>query len=110
MARIGITTALSINPSSTTIQLLPELYPKKGGKIKLPAPKNRENKAKAVIKVCLVNLIGYCIFALQDTRMTITHKGVPIYYTESGQGDTLVLLHGFLENSTMWHSRGVSDF
>jgi len=36
--------------------------------------------------------------------MTITHKGVPIYYTESGQGETLVLLHGFLENSSMWDS------
>lgn len=34
--------------------------------------------------------------------MTITHKGVSIYYTESGQGDALVLLHGFLENSWMW--------
>lgn len=34
--------------------------------------------------------------------MTTTYKGVPIFYTETGKGDTLVLLHGFLENSTMW--------
>jgi len=34
--------------------------------------------------------------------MTTTHKGVPIYYTDQGIGDPLVLLHGFIENSAMW--------
>lgn len=34
--------------------------------------------------------------------MTTTYKGVPIYYTEKGHGDVIVLLHGFLENSSMW--------
>lgn len=34
--------------------------------------------------------------------MTTTHKGTSIYYSEIGQGPSVVLLHGFLENSTMW--------
>ena len=34
--------------------------------------------------------------------MTTTHKGVSIFYTDQGQGDALVLLHGFLESSAMW--------
>lgn len=32
----------------------------------------------------------------------ITYKNTNIHYTESGQGTTIVLLHGFLENTTMW--------
>src|SRR5690606_17640534 len=27
----------------------------------------------------------------------------PIFYTDSGEENSIVLLHGFLENSTMWH-------
>lgn len=34
--------------------------------------------------------------------MHTTHKGVKIFYKDSGKGETVVLLHGFLENSTMW--------
>ena len=34
--------------------------------------------------------------------MTITHKGASIYYTDQGHGSPLLLLHGFLENHTMW--------
>jgi pimeloyl-ACP methyl ester carboxylesterase len=34
--------------------------------------------------------------------MTITYKGVPIHYTDKGQGEALVLLHGFLSNCSMW--------
>lgn len=34
----------------------------------------------------------------------ITYKNTSIHYTESGKGTTVVLLHGFLENSTMWQS------
>ena len=35
--------------------------------------------------------------------MILQHKGIPIFYTDKGQGKTVVLLHGFLENSTMWN-------
>ena len=34
--------------------------------------------------------------------MQIEYKGATISYTDEGQGATVVLLHGFLENSTMW--------
>jgi pimeloyl-ACP methyl ester carboxylesterase len=34
--------------------------------------------------------------------MIIDYKGVDVFYSDYGKGDTIVLLHGFLENSTMW--------
>lgn len=34
--------------------------------------------------------------------MKITHKESTIFYTDQGEGMPIVLLHGFLENSTMW--------
>ena len=34
--------------------------------------------------------------------MILEHKGINIFYTDQGQGNTIVLLHGFLENSSMW--------
>lgn len=34
--------------------------------------------------------------------MIIQHKGINIFYTDEGKGSAMVLLHGFLENSTMW--------
>ena len=33
---------------------------------------------------------------------TILHKNTKISYSDIGKGTALVLLHGFLENSTMW--------
>ncbi|WP_033959380.1 alpha/beta fold hydrolase [Psychroserpens jangbogonensis] len=36
--------------------------------------------------------------------MILEYKGSQIFYTDEGQGDPIVLLHGFLENSTMWQS------
>lgn len=36
--------------------------------------------------------------------MTIAYKGIQIYFTDQGAGKPTVLLHGFLENSTMWHA------
>lgn len=32
------------------------------------------------------------------------YKNTPISYSESGKGNTLVFLHGFLENKSMWNS------
>jgi len=34
--------------------------------------------------------------------MYLKHKGVYIFYTDSGKGNAVVLLHGFLESTTMW--------
>ncbi|SRX52381.1 alpha/beta fold hydrolase [Aequorivita sp. CIP111184] len=36
--------------------------------------------------------------------MTFHYKNIPIHYEISGNGPSLVLLHGFLESSTMWNS------
>lgn len=35
--------------------------------------------------------------------MILKHKGIDVFYTDSGKGNTVVLLHGFLENATMWN-------
>lgn len=34
--------------------------------------------------------------------MALQYKGVPVYYEDEGQGDAIILLHGFLANSLMW--------
>ena len=34
--------------------------------------------------------------------MTLQYKDITIFYTDKGKGKTIVLLHGFLENSSMW--------
>ena len=34
--------------------------------------------------------------------MIVTYKGISISYSVSGQGKTITLLHGFLEDLTMW--------
>jgi pimeloyl-ACP methyl ester carboxylesterase len=34
--------------------------------------------------------------------MYLKHKGINVFYTNHGEGNTVVLLHGFLENVSMW--------
>ena len=34
--------------------------------------------------------------------MTLEYKETYIFYSDQGKGSTVVLLHGFLENSLMW--------
>jgi len=34
--------------------------------------------------------------------MILHYKHIDVYYEDEGQGDAIVLLHGFLENSSMW--------
>ena len=34
----------------------------------------------------------------------IEYKNIQIYFTDEGSGQSIVLLHGFLENSTMWNN------
>lgn len=36
--------------------------------------------------------------------MTFSYKNTAVHYTSEGTGRTIVLLHGFLENSSMWNS------
>lgn len=36
--------------------------------------------------------------------MILEHKGIQINYYVEGKGDAIILLHGFLENSSMWSS------
>lgn len=38
--------------------------------------------------------------------MTIKYKNINLYFTDEGKGEAVVLLHGFLENSTMWTNLG----
>ncbi len=34
--------------------------------------------------------------------MNLQYKGINVFYTDNGKGNTIVLLHGFLENASMW--------
>ncbi|WP_066222206.1 alpha/beta fold hydrolase [Formosa haliotis] len=34
--------------------------------------------------------------------MILQHKDSPIYFSDQGKGTAIILLHGFLENSSMW--------
>lgn len=36
--------------------------------------------------------------------MLLSYKNISINYTDTGKGTAIVLLHGFLENQTMWNS------
>lgn len=36
--------------------------------------------------------------------MNLLYKGINVFYTDNGKGNAIVLLHGFLENTTMWHA------
>ncbi|WP_340075916.1 alpha/beta fold hydrolase [Leptobacterium sp. I13] len=36
--------------------------------------------------------------------MFLQYKEIPVFYADTGSGDTVVLLHGFLENNTMWNA------
>lgn len=38
------------------------------------------------------------------TNLSFIYKNIKINYTSQGKGSVIVLLHGFLENSTMWHA------
>ena len=44
----------------------------------------------------------FTIFVEYSLKMILEHKGIPIFYTDNGKGSAVVLLHGFLENTTMW--------
>ncbi|MCD2258438.1 alpha/beta fold hydrolase [Psychroserpens luteolus] len=35
--------------------------------------------------------------------MILKYKNIPVFYEDVGEGEPIVLLHGFLENAAMWH-------
>ena len=35
--------------------------------------------------------------------MVLAYKNVDIYYTDQGKGTAIILIHGFLENASMWN-------
>lgn len=37
-------------------------------------------------------------------KMIFQYKGIPVFFTDKGKGIPVILLHGFLENSTMWET------
>ena len=59
---MGIKTAEIQNPTATNHQDSPALNPSQGGSIKLPAPKNKEKSANAVMKTDFLGFIGSEIF------------------------------------------------
>ena len=61
---IGMTVVVTKNPIATNHQSEPELNPKKGGSIKLPAPKKPANKAKPNRKIRFVSLINWSLQVL----------------------------------------------
>ena len=42
------------------------------------------------------------IFAREDRKMIFQYDNTSIYYESQGKGPTIVLLHGFLESSSIW--------
>ena len=36
--------------------------------------------------------------------MILDYKGINIFYTDTGKGQVVVLLHGFLEDASMWNA------
>ena len=49
-----VTPAMAVTkPKKLTSQSFPDVTPMKGGKIKFPAPKNMEKRAKPIIKISL---------------------------------------------------------
>jgi len=35
--------------------------------------------------------------------MILDYKGTQVFYSDQGKGTAIILLHGFLENSSMWN-------
>ena len=47
---------------------------------------------------------GFLLAFIFLCSMYLEHKGARIFYEVEGTGNALILIHGFLENSTMWKS------
>lgn len=53
--------------------------------------------------VILNIFIGYLYKTKRNIDMYFSYNGGRIYYTDSGTGDVIVLLHGYLESSEIWN-------
>ncbi len=53
--------------------------------------------------VFLVNGSNLFIFVEDSLNMILEYKGINVFYADQGEGTAIILLHGFLENSTMWN-------
>ena len=103
MPMMGMTTAEAAKPKVTIFQPEPASKPKKGGRIRFPAPKKSENNANAVTSVPLLDLIAKRKFAAKDKIiMTANFNGKRVFYRDEGEGKACVLLHGFLETHKIW--------
>lgn len=74
-------------------------------------PKNVINNFIAILKISQLNqdimifYLSFLNFVLHKKNFilkTILYKNTKISYSDSGIGNTIVLLHGFLENKKMW--------
>jgi pimeloyl-ACP methyl ester carboxylesterase len=48
-------------------------------------------------------IIGYLYKTIKFINMFFSYKGGRIHYSDSGKGDPIVLLHGYLESSEVWN-------
>ena len=62
----GNTTAVNKKPAIAVNVCSPAFYPKNGGKIKFPAPKNSENNIKLITTIFF--LFNFISFSLQYTK------------------------------------------
>ena len=52
-------------------------------------------KYSKLFSVTFIQILSLCSMILQ-------YKNIPVYYEDIGTGKVVILIHGFLENSTMW--------
>tara|TARA_R110002124_G_scaffold120895_7_gene279133 strand:+ start:43258 stop:44133 length:876 start_codon:yes stop_codon:yes gene_type:complete len=61
--------------------------------------KSRYVLIRNVIFICFEN---YSLIDTEYRKMIFNYNNTPIYYEVQGQGPVIVILHGFLESSSMW--------
>ena len=71
MDKIGITTAVTANPNNTIHQFEPDFTPNEVGKIKFPAPKKSENKAKPLIQISLFLSVFICDNFVKNNNVSL---------------------------------------
>jgi pimeloyl-ACP methyl ester carboxylesterase len=52
--------------------------------------------------VTLIPIIGLPTSDIRQTMKQLNYKNINLAYSDTGKGTAIVLLHGFLENSSMW--------
>ena len=90
--RMGISTAEIQNPRVTSHHKEPLWKPNRGGRIRFPAPKNKENSARAWIRVSLEN------FTLQRTLKIQEFNQLIFSGHSTGKSIRLSIVRFFIEN------------